>query len=468
MAPSAPAGTNEISPRPLGRGWARRESLAVTLVVVWVSAVFGQTPPEPPVLALGDAVAQALAANRTVASAALDVSRAEEKVASAKSRRWPTLTLSFLASRLLTRIDFEFEKGAFGDFPATGPIPAEDTKVGTPQGFSLLGIGQLQFPLLQQYEIGLNVRLNSAAAEAAREQLREQKQATVNQVRAAYYAIVSAESALAAAEESLGLAREIERVVGERRRAEKALDVDQTESRARVVRADATVYSARDSVASQKEQLNLLLGRPITADFRIAPVPAADAYPGDLAAARARALELHPAVRRARLQVSQAEFAWRLSKADYLPDVAFQANYISPYSVDFLPRNIYSIGILLQWEVFDGGRRRHDALEKAHAVAQAKLADTERENSIAVEIGSRFRRLEQARRELAASELERTSRRERLRITKDRYRAEIVTTDELLRAQADLADADRQYVQALSGFWTARADLERAVGEETW
>jgi outer membrane protein TolC len=148
--------------------------------------------------------------------------------------------------------------------------------------------------------------------------------------------------------------------------------------------------------------------------------------------------------------------------------VALQANYISPYSVDFLPRNIYSVGLLFQWEIFDGGRRRHDAAEKAHALEQAKLADSERENSIVVDVGIRFRRLEQARRELAASELERSSRRERLRISKDRYRAEIITTDDLLRAQAELADAERQYVAALSGFWTARADLERAVGEETW
>jgi len=420
------------------------------------------------VLSLGDAVSQALASNRAVASAALDVARAEEKLASARSRRWPTLTLTLLASRLLTRIDFEFGKGAFGDFPGTGPIPAEDTKVGTSRGFTTLGLGSLQFPLLQQYQIGLNVGLNSAATEAAREQLREQRQATVDQVRDVYYGIVQAESARTAAEESLGHAREIERVVGERLRAQKALEVDHVEAQARVARADATVYSARDTTTSQKEQLNLLLGRPITTDFRIQPVPEPISYPHDLAAARARALEIHPAARQARLQISQAEYAWRLSRADYLPDVALQANYISPYSVDFLPRNIYSVGLLFQWEIFDGGRRRHDAAEKAHALEQAKLADSERENSIVVDVGIRFRRLEQARRELAASELERSSRRERLRISKDRYRAEIITTDDLLRAQAELADAERQYVAALSGFWTARADLERAVGEETW
>jgi outer membrane protein len=427
-----------------------------------------QGSPEPPVLALDEAVSRALVSNRLVASAALDVSRAEERVAAAKSSRWPMLSLTVLASRLLTSIDFEFEKGVFGDFPGVGPIPAQDTKVGSPRGFTTLGLGQLQFPISQQYEIGLNVRLSGVSVDTAREQLRAQKQAVVNDVRRAYYGILSADSALAAAEESLGLAREVERVVGERLRAQKALEVDQIEARARVSRSDAGAFSARNNVATQKEYLNLLLGRDVGTDFRVVPVSDQPAFSGDLEAARSRARDRQPALKEAQLKVAQAEFAWRLAKADFLPDLGFQANYVSPYSSSFLPRNIFSIGFLLHWEVFDAGKRKHQAAEKADALAQAKLAVAETESSIAVDVGTQFRRYEQSRRELDASELERAARRERLRISKDQYTAEMVTAEHLLRAQSELADADRQYVQALSTFWSARADLERAVGEESW
>lgn len=430
--------------------------------------VSAERPPEPPVLSLDEAVARALASNRTVASAALDVSRAEERLGAAKSDRWPTLSFSVLASRLLTPIDFEFEKGVFGDFPGTGPIPAEDTKIGSPRGFTTLGIGQLQFPLSQQYEIGLNVRLNSVSLDAVREQLREQKHATVNDVRRAYYGILSAESALAAAEESRQLAREVSRVVGERLRAQKALEVDEIEARARLARAEAGAFSARNAVVTQKEQLNRLLGRDLETDFRVVPISEEPAYPGDLEAARSRARELQPRLREAQLRVAQAEFALRLARADLLPDLGFQANYVSPYSSSFLPRNIFSIGFFLQWDAFDAGKRKHQAAEKEDALAQARLAVAETESAISVDVGTQFRRLEQSRRELAASELERAARRERLRISKDQFRAEMVTAEQLLRAQSDLADADRQYVQALSTFWSARADLERAVGEESW
>ena len=419
-------------------------------------------------LTLPEAISLALASNRQIASAALDVARAEERLAAARSNRWPVLSVSLLGSQLLTEIEFEFEKGSLGDFPATGPIPAEDTKIGASKGFTALGLGQLKFPISQQYEIGLNVRLSGVTADSAREELRAQKHSIVHDVRRAYYGILQAESVLVAAEESLGFAREVERAVGDRFRAEKALEADQLEAGARLARADASVYSARDSVIQQKEQLDLLLGRALGAEFRVAPIPEESPYAGDLAAARSRAGEAQPKVRQARLQVTQSEFAWRLAKAEYLPDVSFVGSYISPFSVDFLPRNIFTVGLFLQWDVFDAGKRKHDVAEKAHALAQAKLAASETESSVAVDVGNQYRRYEQNRRELVAADLERAALKERLRISQDKYRQELVTAEELLRAQSNLADAERTYAQAVSSFWSARADLERAVGEESW
>jgi AcrB/AcrD/AcrF family/Outer membrane efflux protein len=153
-----------MSPRVEGgrfvRGRRLAEAILAGVVVARSATVFAEGPATPPVLSIDEAVSRALSSNRVLASAVLDVSRAEEKMAAAKSSRWPTLSLNVLASRLLTPIDFEFEKGVFGDFPGIGPTPAEDTKVGSPRGFTTLGLGQLQFPLSQQYEIGLNVRLN--------------------------------------------------------------------------------------------------------------------------------------------------------------------------------------------------------------------------------------------------------------------------------------------------------------------
>ncbi len=441
-------------------------SLAWLVTSFLASILCAAEPTEKPALTLEQAVAAALEHNRLVQSSALDVGRAEDRLAEAKSQRWPTLSLMVLESRLLTSIDFQFEKGIFGTYPGIGPIPAQDTKVGTPRGFTTLGLGKLQLPISQQYKIGLNVHLSELSALSSREELRSRRQTTVARVRKAYYGVLEAQTALAFAEDSLSLAREVERVIGEKLRAEKALEVDSIEARARLARAESDHLAARNAVAQRKEELNSLLGRDIGAEFRATEAPEAASYPRDLAAARARALELAPALRQARLQVSQADLSWKLSRAQFIPDLAFQAAYISPYSVDFLPRNIYSVGFLFQWEVFDAGRRRHDVAEKNKAREQARLAQVDRESSTLLDVGEQFRRVEESRKSLSASELNRSARRDRLRIARDRYEQQAIIAEDLLRAQADLAEADRQYVRDLAGFWSARADLERAVGED--
>ncbi len=415
-------------------------------------------------LSLDAAVAAALEHNRLVQSAALDVGRADDRLAGAKAQRWPTLSVTVLGSHLFTPIEFVFKKGSIGDFPTTGPIPAQDTKIGTTKGFSGLGLGQLEFGLSQQYKIGLNVGISKLGGEYYREAFRAQRQTTVDQVRKAFYGILDAESALAAAEESLALAREVERVVGDRFRAEKALEVDHIEAKARLARSDANAFSAQDSLTQQKEQLNSLLGRDIRTDFRVVPVGERPAYPHDLAATRARALEQQPAVRQARLQASQAELNLKLSK--FIPDLGLSATYLSPFAVDFLPKNIFTVGLVLKWEVFDGGRRLRDVAEKNKQLEQARLAVVERESSALLDVGQQYRRFEQTRKSLAAAELERAGKRERLRIARDRYEQQLIIAEDLLRAQADLSDAEKLYIQALSAFWSARAELERAAGEE--
>src|SRR5262249_27080311 len=154
----------------------------------------------------------------------------------------------------------------------------------------VLGLGQLQFPLSQQYKIGLNVDLSKLASEYSREQLRDQRSKTVLDVRKAYYGILAADGARVAAAESLALGREVERVVGDRYRSQKALEVDEIEARARRADAETSDIRAANLLAQRKESLNSLMGRDLAADFQVVPVPDVAPSAGDLAAARARAL----------------------------------------------------------------------------------------------------------------------------------------------------------------------------------
>lgn len=457
---------NDLSTRSFGR-----TGLVVLALAIRAAAAGQQPPPSPPppdapVLTLDDAVAQALANNRSVASARLDVDRAGERLGSAKSYRWPTLSAKVLESRLLTSIDFHFDEGAFGTYPGTGPIPSKNTTISTPQGFATIAVGQLTFPVSQQYKIGLGVRMSESDVEYYREALLSARQKAVLDVRKAYYGVLEAESALAAAQQTSAAAAEVERVVGEKFRAQSALEVDVTEARAQKASAEASLLSASNSVLSQKEQLNLLMARDVRTEFRAVSV--ADPLPVsvDIATARAKALAQTPGARQARLTAAQAELQWKKKKSEYIPDLSFSASYLSPFSIKFLPKNIFAVGLLLDWEVFDGGRRARDAAEAREQAEQARLAAADRDASVEVDVAKKYRSLEESRRKLAAADLLRAARRDRLRISGDRYAQQAIRAEDLLRSQADLAEAEKQYVAALAGYWSARADYDRAVGED--
>jgi outer membrane protein TolC len=62
--------------------------------------------------------------------------------------------------------------------------------------------------------------------------------------------------------------------------------------------------------------------------------------------------------------------------------------------------------------------------------------------------------------------LAQTAARANVQMVAYKYRLEAVLLKDVLHAQASLADADSDYQNALLTFWTAKADFEKALGED--
>jgi outer membrane protein TolC len=207
------------------------------------------------------------------------------------------------------------------------------------------------------------------------------------------------------------------------------------------------------------------MGRDIGADFRVNPVPGLSWLELDVAAARAQAVESRPEIREARLQVKQAELDKRVKKSEYIPDVSLALTYVSPRNFDdFVPKNFAAVGFLLNWEVFDWGRKKYQLAEKEKAIEQANNSLREAENSVRIEVGAKLRELQQTRQALRTAQLKQETARENTRVSVNKYKVQAALLSDALQSQATLADADYQYQQALLAFWTARADYEKAIG----
>ncbi|HMF95416.1 MAG TPA: TolC family protein, partial [Vicinamibacterales bacterium] len=220
------------------------------------------------------------------------------------------------------------------------------------------------------------------------------------------------------------------------------------------------------TIASQKEQLNQMLGRDLRTPFDVVDLPEATVEQVSLETAQARALDARPDVRQARVKLQQAEIARKMAKTDYLPDAQLTVSYLSPMNIEGAPRQIASAALQLKWEPFDWGRKSRALATKDLTIKQAQNAVRETEDRALLDINSRFRRLERARAELRAARVGQDAAREQARIRVAQYSTQAALFSDVLQAESSLADMDNQYQQALSSFWTARADFERALGEE--
>ena len=118
------------------------------------------------------------------------------------------------------------------------------------------------------------------------------------------------------------------------------------------------------------------------------------------------------------------------------------------------------------WEIFDWGKKRRELDEKSKTVEQARASLVETENQVQIDVNSKHRKLQQTRLQVRIAQLSQETARENLRVSTNKYKVQAALLSDVLKAQTALADADQQYQQALVSFWTAKADFEKAIGED--
>ena len=442
--------------------------LAVILLISWGATVNAQeaTSNTTAVLTLQEAEKLALANNRQIRNAELGTAIDEDQIAEARTYRFPSLNFYALGSQLLTPVDFTFQKGAFGDFPGTGPIPATDTKIHTPLRPTLYGLVQMSQPLSQQYKIGLNIRLAKLTKLADEQKLRAQKHSVVSQVKKAYYAILQTQSSLAASEENLKFDLELNRTTEQQVAEKAALKSESMAVKARVAQEQYNSLSLRDTLANQKEQLNSLLARDVRMDFTVVEVPEVTADEGSLEAAQAKALSARPELKEGRLRVEQAELNRRVTKAGYIPDVSLAVNNLSLTNVNLLPSNVASAGVLITWNPLDWGKRKHELAAASKQIEQSKNSVSDTESQILVDVAAKFRKLAESRALLTVARLQLDAEREKLRVLMNQYEQKVALLKDLLQQRSSLESASSQNSQALLSFWAAKADFEKSIGQE--
>jgi len=108
--------------------------------------------------------------------------------------------------------------------------------------------------------------------------------------------------------------------------------------------------------------------------------------------------------------------------------------------------------------------KRHRISELKTVTKQYALTEQDIKDQVLLDVEQTFRKLAAARVLLDAQNDMQQAERERLRESTHRYEQKVLLLFDLLERQTAVSQAEAQYQQALSAFWTARAEFERALG----
>lgn len=451
--------------------WKRLLLIVSLLAGTFPEMTFGQQQVssgdvDAPVLTLDNAVTLALQSNRLVKNAVLEAQKNDFQVSTARSRRKPQFQFSMLGGELLHSFDFTFDRGVFGTYPGVGPIPGTNAKVHTPAVFTTYLTGSIDQPLTQQYKIGLGIHATELGRDIAREDVRAERQKIAAEVRNAYFNLFAIQASVDAAREAVTTLEEAQRVTVQYVAEKTVLRADALDVDARLAKSRYELSVAENGLATQREALNQLLGRDVSTLFRVEFIPEQDASDLTLDSARQEALANRPEVRQAHLKEKQAEYDRRLAKAEYIPDLSLELRHQGINNVQVLPQNVTTAGFFLTWEPFDWGRRHNKVVEASKTIEQSRNGIQETESQIAVEVGAKYRKWHEASLLLQASRTAHEAATEQLRVTGNRYKEKAALLRDLLHAQAQSSETNFQYQQALSSYWSAFAEMRKAMGEE--
>ena len=421
------------------------------------------TPTAVEMLSLDQAINIALQNNRSLKNARLTVEKGQDEIQSIRTSRFPSSRFYALVSQDMVKHENNLINPLTGVFPGIGPF----FTLSTPRRPTAVFAAQVLQPISQQYRIGLAINSMKLARDEEQQKLRAEEQTVVNNVKKTYYGILQSESALENVREEVKSYRELDRVTGEFVLQQVVLKSDHLQVQTRLAKAEYEAVDLTNLLSTQKEQLNRLLGREVLTDFSVGPVANVTVFEYDISASRQRALEQRPELSEARLRIEKAKLDKRLKKSEYIPDLSVGFTWLTLRNFDeVVPKNIASVGVVMSWEPFDWGRKKRQLAEKRKTIEQAENSLKETEDQVLIEVGDKFRRLQQTQQALRVAHLSQDAEREALRVTQGRYKFEAALLTDVLQSQANLTDANNQYQQALLSFWAAKAELEKAMGQE--
>lgn len=245
-----------------------------------------------------------------------------------------------------------------------------------------------------------------------------------------------------------------------------------------VALANALQQSERAKANEQKArvQLNRLLDRTLTDNIQledIAGISDSQKSAPDWEALSGQALRNRPIMETLRVGLEKLGLAQRVAKSTWYPEISLVGRHgqegDNPAATDndFGNSHNTSISLRASWRFWDWGKTREEVNQVQHHMAALSAHIESIENQIRQEVKNALLDCAVALKNIATARRSQDQARENWRITNLQYTQQMATSTDVLDARIFLTQTDTNYYQALYGYLTALAAVDRATGKRS-
>jgi len=433
--------------------------IAAALLASTTSTIAGQVRR----LTLEEAVQLAVQQNRGLKIARLKVKENEYKKDAARSDYFPTITNQSNALHISELQALNVPPGAFGTVSGV-PIPAVNTNLQQGKQTLYSSGTMIAQPLTQLLRIHQENRAAAADITASRDELKNSENEVALAVHTLYYGILVAELEKKAAEQETAFASETLRENENDVHGGSALEVSVIQSRAELLQAQQSTLTAQLQIEDYTSELNDLLGLPLDTQLELVPEEISSLSVLSKAEYVSAAWDENPEIRSAQATIEKARAGVAAAKTAYIPDVTAFARHSYQDGVPFVVRNFGTVGINLNYTVFDFGKRRATVRER-----QTQLEETEQnlehlKEQVAVAVERSYNKLERTRSMVNVAAQAAKLREESERLANNQQQQGLILISDVRHATAANYKAKADLLQANLAYLLAWAELERTVG----
>ena len=242
-------------------------------------------------------------------------------------------------------------------------------------------------------------------------------------------------------------------------------EIDALRAKVQLQTREQQLIQARNNYAIQKLVLSRAIGLAPGQEFDLTDKSPSQPFTGiTLDEALTRAYVSRADYQAAMANVRAAEFARKAAGAGYLPSLAFNADYGVAGANPASASQVFDARGTLIIPIFQGRTVRGDILQADARLAQSREQMDSIRAQIDADVRTALLNLQSSADLVTVARSNMDLAKESLTQSRDRYRAGVTDTVEVVQAQEAVAGANEQYIASLYAFNLAKLSLARALG----